>query len=267
MTKDLELKKIVKEKYGQIALQTIEQNQTSCCGCGPSDGTYTIMSDDYHALEGYVKDADLGLGCGLPTEYAGINVGDTVLDLGAGAGNDVFIARNITGDTGKVIGIDMTEAMVEKANKNLAKLGFNNVEFILGEIESLPVENNSIDVVISNCVLNLVPNKENAFGEIFRVLKDTGHFCVSDIVIKEELPKNLRSAAEMYAGCVSGALFEDEYLGIIKKTGFKSAEIVKTKQINIPADILKDYLSDDEIKLFMSRPTPIYSITVVGKKQ
>ena len=214
-----DLKQVVKEKYGQIA----KASKTSgCCGptcCGDSENKivgYTVMQDEYNHLEGYVAEADLGLGCGVPTEYAGIKKGDTVVDLGSGAGNDVFIARAIVEDEGKVIGLDMTEEMIEKANKNKEKLGYDNVEFKFGDIEAMPFENDLADVVVSNCVLNLVPDKHKAFSEIYRVLKPGAHFCVSDIVLKGELPAGVKKSAEMYAGCVAGALQQDEYLRIIK---------------------------------------------------
>ncbi|MBK9098537.1 MAG: arsenite methyltransferase [bacterium] len=264
-----ELKQVVKEKYGEIAKAS---KASGCCGpacCGGDEAKivgYTVMQDEYHHLEGYVADADLGLGCGLPTEYAGIKKGDTVVDLGSGAGNDVFVARAIVGDTGKVIGLDMTEEMVEKANLNKTKLGFKNVEFHLGDIEQMPFENNLADVVVSNCVLNLVPDKRKAFSEIYRVLKPSAHFCVSDIVLKGELPVGLQKSAEMYAGCVAGALQQDEYLGIIKDTGFGNIEIKKTKVIELPHEVLKEYLNDSEIESFKKSSTGIFSITVVGYK-
>jgi len=264
-----ELKQVVKEKYGEIAKAS---KSSGCCGptcCGNSESKivgYTVMQDEYHHLDGYVAEADLGLGCGLPTEHAGIKSGDTVVDLGSGAGNDVFVARSIVGDEGKVIGLDMTVEMIEKANANKIKVGFKNVEFRLGEIESMPLENDTADVVISNCVLNLVPDKRKAFAEIFRILKPGAHFCVSDIVLKGELPEGLQKSAEMYAGCVAGALQQDEYLGIIKETGFKNVEIKKTKVIELPDDVLKEYLNDSEIKMFKMDNVGIFSITVVGYK-
>jgi arsenite methyltransferase len=224
------------------------------------------MQDEYDNLEGYFADADLGLGCGLPTEHAGIKKGDTVVDLGSGAGNDVFVARSIVGVEGKVIGLDMTEEMIEKANANKIKVGFKNVEFRLGEIESMPLENDTADVVISNCVLNLVPDKRKAFSEIYRILKPGAHFCVSDIVLKGELPEGLQKSAEMYAGCVAGAFQQDEYLGTIKETGFKNVEIKKTKVIELPDDVLKEYLNDSEIEKFKMDNVGIFSITVVGYK-
>lgn len=259
-----EIKQVVKEKYGEIAAK----NQQGCgCGCKSSKIVgYTIMEDEYDHLDGYVEDADLGLGCGVPTEYAGIKKGDTVVDLGSGAGNDVFVARSIVGDDGKVIGIDFTQEMISKAIVNKSKVGFTNVEFKLGEIENIPLENNLADVVISNCVLNLVPDKRKAFSEIFRILKPGAHFCVSDIVLKGELPAGLKKSAEMYAGCVAGALQQDKYLGIIKETGFTNIEIKKTKVIELPHEVLQNYLNENEIEKFKSNNIGIFSITVVGYK-
>jgi len=264
MKNENELKQIVKEKYGQIA-----KDNSSCgcsCGCGPNENAvdFSIMKDDYSNVHGYVKEADLNLGCGLPTEYAGIKVGDTVVDLGSGAGNDVFIARSIVGETGKVIGIDMTEEMLEKANRNNQKLGYKNVEFKLGEIENMPIENQFVDVVVSNCVLNLVPNKEKAFAEIYRILKPGAHFCVSDIVIKGKMTPELQKSAELYAGCVSGAIEEEEYLQIIKNAGFTNVEIKKSKKIELPEEVLKLYLSKEGLKEYYLNLKGIISITVVG---
>jgi SAM-dependent methyltransferase len=261
-----EIKKVVKEKYGEIAAKS----QLGCgCGCNSKSSKivgYTVMQDEYDNLQGYVADADLGLGCGLPTEHAGIKKGDTVLDLGSGAGNDVFVARALVGDEGKVLGLDMTEEMIAKAKKNNAKLGYKNVEFHLGDIEQMPFDNNIIDVVVSNCVLNLVPDKRKAFSEVYRILKHGAHFCVSDIVLKGELPSGLKKSAEMYAGCVAGALQQDEYLGITKETGFRNIEIKKTKVIELPDDVLKQYLGDSEVEKFKMNNVGIFSITVVGYK-
>lgn len=262
-----EIKQLVREKYGEIAEQSKETNAASCCGAGGcSTVDYTIMSEDYSATDGYVADADLGLGCGIPTEFAQIEKGNVVLDLGAGAGNDAFVARALVGSKGKVIGVDMTEAMVEKARINNDTLGFNNVEFRLGEIEKLPVGAGIIDVVISNCVLNLVPDKRKAFAEIFRVMKPGGHFSVSDIILKGNLPEGIRSAAEMYAGCVSGAIELDEYLSIINEAGFVNVSVPKDRKITIPVDILSNYLSSDEIAEFNSSGNQIASVTVYGEK-
>jgi ubiquinone/menaquinone biosynthesis C-methylase UbiE len=262
-----ELKEAVKQKYSEIALQDKDVNQSSCCGSGCcSTEVYNIMSDDYSALEGYHADADLGLGCGLPTEFAQIKKGDVVIDLGSGAGNDCFVVRAETGESGKVIGIDFTEAMIAKARENADKLGFNNVEFRLGDIEKIPVAANVADVIVSNCVLNLVPNKAAVFEEIFRVLKPGGHFSIADIVLTGELPPAIKSAAEMYAGCVSGAILKDEYLGLIKETGFGNIKMQKEKAIHIPDDILSTYLSLQEIADFRSNSAGIFSITVYAEK-
>lgn len=265
-----EIKQIVKEKYGEIAKAS---SSIGCCGpsscCGSSDNSilgYTVMKDEYDHLSGYVAEADLGLGCGLPTEYAGIKEGNTVVDLGSGAGNDVFIARSIVGEKGKVIGIDMTEEMIEKAIRNNGKLGYSNVEFKFGDIENIPLENSIADVVISNCVLNLVPDKKKAFAEIYRILKPGGHFCVSDIVVKGELPANLKKSAEMYAGCVTGAIQMEEYLKIIDDTGFKNSVINKTKVIDLPDEVLRNYLSDSEIISYRKSKIGIISITVSANK-
>ena len=264
-----ELKNIVKEKYGEIAGQSKLQNETSCCGVGSSccSGVdYTIFSENYSELDGYNPDADLGLGCGIPTEFALIKKGDTVVDLGSGAGNDCFVARALTGETGKVIGVDFTETMIEKARENTEKLGFNNVEFRFGDIEKIPITANKADVVISNCVLNLVPDKMQAFKEIYRILKVSGHFSISDVVLDGKLPPKLEQAAEMYAGCVSGAIQKQEYLDIIKSCGFKNISIQKEKKINIPDEILLNYISDSELELLKTKNVGIYSITVYAEK-
>jgi len=262
-----DLKFVVKEKYGEIAKQSKIQNETSCCGvggCGSVD--YTIFSENYDKLKGYHPDADLGLGCGIPTQFALIKEGDSVLDLGSGAGNDCFVARAIVGETGKVTGIDFTDAMLEKAQKNVAKLGFSNVEFVKGDIEKMPLADNQFDVIVSNCVLNLVPDKTRAFSEIMRVLKPGGHFCVSDVVTKGELPQKLQKDAEMYVGCVSGAIDMDQYVGIIREQGFRNIEIHKQKDVQIPEDILKNYLNTQELEAFSNAEIGIYSITISAKK-
>ncbi|HEY5615663.1 MAG TPA: arsenite methyltransferase [Bacteroidota bacterium] len=261
------IKELVKEKYGEIAVKAGTPEQSSCCGplcCG--DVEYSVFADDYTKLEGYNPDADLGLGCGVPTEFAKIEKGQTVVDLGSGAGNDAFVVRSIVGETGKVIGVDMTGAMVEKARQNNAKLGYKNVEFVLGEIESLPLPANSVDVVISNCVLNLVPDKSKAYSEIHRVLKPGAHFSISDVVTSGELPEKIRTAAEMYAGCVAGATQKQAYLDIIAKTGFKNVTVVKEKQVTVPDETLLQYLSEAELAEFKKSGSGIYSITVYGEK-
>jgi ubiquinone/menaquinone biosynthesis C-methylase UbiE len=262
-------KEVVKEKYGQIAKSSHTESTLSCCGpscCG--DGIdYTVFSDSYEKIDGYNPDADLGLGCGIPTEYAKIRKGDTVVDLGSGAGNDCFVARALTGSTGKVIGIDMTEPMIEKANQNVKKLGYNNVEFRLGDIEEMPVESDSTDVVISNCVLNLVPDKAKAFSEIFRILKPGGHLSVSDVVLRGDLPARIKNAAEMYAGCVSGAIDIQKYLGMMSASGLKNILIQKEKAIDIPDETLLNYLDHRGLDEFKKSGSGIFSITVYAEKE
>ncbi len=267
MPTEEQLKEIVRKKYSEIALQDKETNMSSCCGAGGcSTEVYNIMSDDYTTLEGYNADADLGLGCGLPTQFARIKKGDVVVDLGSGAGNDCFIARHETGETGKVIGIDFTPAMVDKARTNAEARGFNNVEFRQGDIEQMPISANVADVIVSNCVLNLVPNKNGVFQEIYRVLKPGGHFSISDVVLIGALPEGLRKDAEMYAGCVAGAIQKQVYMELIDANGFENVTIQKEKAIVIPDDILKNYLSPDEINSFKTGDTGIFSITVFAQK-
>ncbi|MGN6603593.1 MAG: arsenite methyltransferase [Ginsengibacter sp.] len=262
-----ELKEMVRQKYAEIALQDKETNQSSCCGSGCcSDEVYNIMSEDYDQLEGYNPDADLGLGCGLPTKFAKIGKGDMVIDLGSGAGNDAFVARHETGETGKVIGIDFTPAMIQKARNNAELRGFNNVEFREGDIQKMPVTSNVADVIVSNCVLNLVPDKNAVFKEIFRVLKPAGHFSISDIVLEGNLPAKIQNAAEMYAGCVSGAIQKQLYLELIETNGFVNITLQKEKEIVVPDDILINYLSEDEINEFKNSASGIYSITVYAEK-
>ncbi len=263
-----QLKEIVREKYSQIAEQSKATNEASCCGATSACSTvdYAVMADDYTKLEGYVADADLGLGCGLPTEFAQIKEGDVVVDLGSGAGNDCFVARSIAGERGKIIGIDFTEKMIEKAKANAQKLNYTNVEFRQGDIENIPVAGLTADVVVSNCVLNLVPNKKQAFAETFRILKKGGHFSVSDIVLVGELPDGLRKNAEMYVGCVAGAIQKDEYLRIIQEAGFKEIKIQKEKRIELPMEILKEYLSEKEMADFATGGSGIFSVTVYAEK-
>jgi len=267
METEKNVKELVKQKYAEIALQDKETNQSSCCGSGCcSTEVYNIMSDDYSVLEGYNADADLGLGCGLPTQFAKIKKGDVVIDLGSGAGNDAFIASHETGETGKVIGIDFTPQMIERARRNTAARNFNNVEFRQGDIEHMPVADNTADVIVSNCVLNLVPNKDGVFKEIYRTLKPGGHFSISDIVLEGTLPKQIKEAAEMYAGCVAGAIQKEAYLELIEANGFKNITIQKDKPIIIPGDILSQYLTSEEIDAYKQSGTNITSITVYAEK-
>jgi len=256
-TEDLKL--IVKEKYGNIARENQADVKSSCCGtssCCTDSEFISMIGDDYSKLDGYNPDADMGLGCGIPTHFAGIKKGDSVLDLGSGAGNDCFVARAAVGPDGHVTGLDFTEAMIEMAKKNAAKLGFTNVDFVYGDIEDMPLPANSFDVVVSNCVLNLVPDKSKAFSQIIRVLKLGGHFCVSDVVIKGELTEKARKSAELYAGCVSGALKMSEYLSIIEKSGFANITIHKERKIEL----------QDGIVASDNNENGIFSITVSGYK-
>jgi SAM-dependent methyltransferase len=262
-----DLKLIVKEKYAEIANQSSSQS-SSCCGTSSccSGVEYSAFNDSYEKLKGYNPDADLNLGCGIPTEYAQIKIGDTVVDLGSGAGNDCFVARALVGETGKIIGVDMTEAMINKARKNNEKLGFNNVEFRQGDIENMPVSENVADVVISNCVLNLVPDKEKAFNEIFRILKPGAHLSVSDVVLRGSLHEKIQQAAEMYAGCVSGAIDIDLYLKIMKKSGLVNIKVQKDKMITLPDETLLNYLDQSELYAFKESGSGIFSITVYAEK-
>ena len=267
MTNDEKIKEIVKQKYSEIALLDKEANVCSCCCAGSCETEmYHIMSEDYSTLDGYNPDADLGLGCGLPTQFAKIKKGDVVIDLGSGAGNDCFVARAETGETGKVIGVDFTPAMIEKARINAGKRGFNNVEFRQGDIENIPVSDNVADVVVSNCVLNLVPNKQAIFKEIYRVLKDGGHFSISDIVLTGILPAEIQTAAEMYAGCVAGASSKSEYLRYIEQAGFKNITLQKDNPIILPDDILQNYLSEEQIEACNAKPI-VWSVTVYAEKK
>jgi SAM-dependent methyltransferase len=254
-----ELKRIVQEKYGKIASPDASVSGSCCCisGCCSSEGISTF-NESYDHLDGYVPDADLSLGCGVPVDYADIRPGNHVLDLGSGAGNDCFVARSLTGENGHVTGLDFAEPMLRKAEENREKLGFTNVEFIRGDIEEMPLSDSIYDVVLSNCVLNLVPDKEKAFNEIFRVLKSGGHFCVSDVVVKGTLSEKARSDAELYTGCVSGASTMGQYLGFIQKAGFNDVKIHKEKKIELPDGVLDPDEDHDG--------NGVYSITVSAIK-
>ncbi len=259
-----EIKAVVREKYGALA-----QASDGCC-CGPTnccgDGSINVSPHEYTSLDGYVKEADLGLGCGLPTQFANLKEGETVVDLGSGAGNDVFVARRLVGETGRVVGVDMTPAMIEKANQNNAGLGYRNVEFRLGEIEQLPVEENFADVILSNCVLNLVPDKQKAFSEIARVLKPGGRFSISDLVLTGPLPEGVRTATALYIGCIAGATTTEAYMDYIAKAGLRDVRIESNKKVELPEDVLRNYANEAEIKEFVNSGTEVLSITVTGRK-
>jgi arsenite methyltransferase len=262
MTEQAEtIRALVRDKYGAIA-----RRGTSCCGSdGGADGI-DMIGNAYKSVDGYIAEADLGLGCGVPTEHAGIQPGYTVLDLGAGAGIDAFVARRLVGETGQVYGVDMTPDMVAKARGNVEKLGYQNVEFRLGEIERLPFERDSIDVVISNCVLNLVPDKVRAFAEIYRVLRPGAHFCVSDIVASAPLPESIRAATALYVGCVAGAEAETNYLAIVANAGFREIQIVRSRRIDLPEEVLADTIGRDDIAQARAADLHVRSVTVIGIK-
>jgi SAM-dependent methyltransferase len=266
-SKDLKL--AVQEKYGEIA-RAADGSDLQSCGCGTSccsGSDYSSFNDNYDHLEGYNPDADLGLGCGIPTDFAGLKPGDHVLDLGSGAGNDCFVARAIVGETGYVTGLDFTGPMLIKAEENRKKLGYSNIDFVQGDIEEMPLDDNTFDVTLSNCVLNLVPDKIKAFSEIMRVLKPGGHFCVSDVVLKGDLPEQMRSDAELYVGCVSGAVEMNEYIQIIERQGFKDIVIHKEKQITLPETLLAGFTDDSEIMDYKTGIKGVFSITVTGYKR
>ncbi len=267
MDTEKKLKEIVKDRYAKIAMQDKAENASSCCGATtPSNKVYNIMMEDYTSTGGYVEDADLGLGCGLPTQFAKIKKGDTVIDLGSGAGNDCFVARHETGESGKVIGVDFTPIMIKKARENAEKMGYNNVEFRQGDIDNMPISDAIADAVVSNCVLNLVPNKQKVIQEIYRVLSPGGHFSISDIVLLGDLPEQLKQDAEMYAGCIAGAIQRQDYLQLINDAGFKNITVQKEKTIQIPDDILSKYLSETQMEQFKTGATGIFSITVYAEK-
>jgi arsenite methyltransferase len=262
-----QLREMVRQKYAEIAKKSHSGSGTACCGTGEqAEADYSMIGDAYDGVSGYVADADLGLGCGLPVEHAGLRSGQTVLDLGSGAGLDVFVARKEVGEGGHVIGVDMTAEMIAKARENVEKSGFDNVEFRLGEIEHLPVLSDSVDVVISNCVLNLVPDKQRAFAEIFRVLKPGGHFCISDIVSSSELPDWVKGIAEAYAGCVSGAIPKTDYLSLIQEAGFADVVVASERRIDIPAELIAGSLTPEQREEAVKNDLYVMSVTVTGVK-
>jgi len=262
MPANSEIKKLVRDRYAQIAARPVK----SGCGCCADEPDYVTIGESYSTLDGYQPEADLGLGCGLPTQSARIRPGDTVVDLGSGAGNDAFIARTITGESGKVIGVDMTGEMIRKADENNRKLGFKNVEFRLGDIENLPVEDGTADVVISNCVINLVPDKRKAFSEIYRILKPRGHFSVSDIVKEGNVPQSLLRSAEAYTGCIAGAMDFPEYQTLLKEAGFAAITVENSRRIELPDDLIHTLLSPAELSDWKQQKYGFQSITITGFK-
>jgi len=264
------VKKLVRKFYNDLA-KTSDGKQKCCCGplasATPSGKqVHTIMSEDYSQLKGYEPDADLGVGCGLPTQYARIRKGNVVVDLGSGAGNDCFIAREETGETGKVIGIDFAPEMLAKARKNAIKRGFSNIEFLEGDIENMPLPDKTADVIVSNCVLNLLPHKDKIFKEIYRVLKPGGHFCISDVVLNGHFPKEFTDNAAMYAGCIASAIQREEYLGEIEKANFTEINVERTKTVIIPDEVLQANLDKATLQKYKIGNVGILSITVTGKR-
>ena len=229
MKNPTDIKDIIKKGYGQIA-KTSAQCGCGSCGCS-SNMTVQKQSGEMGYSEDEMNevpdDSNLGLGCGNPTAIASLKEGDIVLDLGSGAGFDVFLAAKKIGSTGKAIGVDMTDEMLKKARVNAERGGYTNVEFKKGDIENLPIDNNSIDVVISNCVINLAPDKAKVFKETYRVLKTGGRLMVSDVVLVKPLPEDLKNDKDLLVGCVSGAILKDEYLNLLKEAGFSNITIHK----------------------------------------
>jgi len=273
-TKEEEIKKVVREGYAKAA-----RNASSCCAPTSSCCGSANLIEDISRKIGYTdkeltsvpEGANLGLGCGNPTAVASLREGETVLDLGSGAGFDCFLAANKVGKTGKVIGVDMTSEMLEKARENAKKGNYENVEFRLGEIENIPAADNSVDAVISNCVINLSPDKESVFKEAFRILKPGGRLMVSDVVLLKELPDFIKNSTEAYTGCISGAIKKEEYLEMIRETGFQEVKI--TNETSIPLEWTNDptataiinklNVSEEKLKDIGSS---VVSIQVEGKK-
>jgi len=226
--KQEEIKKIVREGYGKIARKegSCCPPTSSCCGSSRPDDLSRKIGYSEEELSSVPEGANLGLGCGNPVALASLKKGETVLDLGSGPGFDCFLAANKVGKSGKVIGVDMTPDMLDRARENARKGNFTNVEFRLGEIENLPAADNSVDAIISNCVINLSPDKKRVFKEAYRVLKHGGRLMVSDLVLTKELPEAMKGSVEGYLGCISGAISKEEYLQAIEKAGFKDINIV-----------------------------------------
>ncbi|MGF1533277.1 MAG: arsenite methyltransferase [Bernardetiaceae bacterium] len=263
-----DLKEKIKAVYAGV-LQTSDASTACCAPSGNCCDTNTALAgfgEDYSHLPGYTPEADYGLGCGIPVAFADIVPGQTVLDLGSGAGNDAFVARSLVGEGGQVIGVDMTPEMIAKAKANQDKLGYTNVSFVLGEIENMPLADALVDVVISNCVLNLVTDKLSAYREIHRVLKPGGHFCISDVVVSGELTEKMKNAAELYAGCIAGAMLKTDYLETIQQAGFAHLEVKKEKVIELPDTFLSQHLNPDELTEFRQSGVKVLSLTITGKR-
>ncbi|MCL5438650.1 MAG: arsenite methyltransferase [Patescibacteria group bacterium] len=266
--KNRDIKKIVRDNYGKVA----KQNSSCCGGCSPTQDISQKIGYTKEELTAVPKGANLGLGCGNPVALASLKEGETVLDLGSGAGFDCFLAANKVGKKGKVIGVDMTPEMIEKAKHNAQMGNYQNVEFKLGDIEHLPIDDNFIDIIISNCVINLSPDKKNVFSETFRVLKPGGRLMISDIVLLKRLPDSIRSSIEAYVGCIAGAVEKKDYLAFIKEAGFHDVKIIAqntipiNSMVNNPAvkAIMKNLKMPQE--QFQKLATSIASVRVFGIK-
>jgi len=273
--KEEDVKKFVRENYAEIV-----KNESSCCAPASSCSVSSGLAEDVSKKIGYTdeelkaipKGANLGLGCGNPVALASLREGEVVLDLGSGAGFDCFLAAERVGEKGRVIGVDRTPEMIEKARENAKKGKYENVEFRLGELENLPVSDNSVDAIISNCVINLVPDKKRVFMEAFRVLKPGGRLMISDIVLLRKLPDFIKNSIEAYIGCVSGAILRDEYIGVIKAAGFREVRIVDETSFpweSVSSDstartIIENFkIPPEEVKKVISS---VISIKVCGTK-
>ncbi len=261
-----EYKDNLRMRFTEIAFQS-EQMVEDSCGCGSGCGCHSTQEEpDSNALPGYFPSADLGLGAGMPTMHAEIKEGDIVVDLGSGAGIDSFLAREITGPAGKVIGFDMTEKMIEKARRNADMAGYNNVEFRLGDVENLPLNEKSAHVVIGNGLLGLTPDKENALKEVYRVLKHHGQLCFSEFMIRGNMPKGLKMDADLYMGCMAGSLSVEDYVAMLEKAGFEEITIKDEQKIELPAAMIHYYLPPEEAIYFTEGSSGIYAVTITADK-
>ena len=256
--KETEIKKSVREKYGEMAKESgsccNQSSSASCCNNSQSarDASKSIGYSEAD-IDNVPDGANLGLGCGNPVALASLKEGETVLDLGSGAGFDCFLAANKVGKEGRVIGVDMTPEMLEKARENARKGGYTNVEFRLGEIENLPVADSYVDIIISNCVINLAPDKNRVFDEAFRVLKPGGRLMVSDIVLNQELPESIKNSIEAYVGCIAGASIKREYLGAIEAAGFQNVKVIEESSFPVD-DIFSDPIAQEIVKSLNMTP-------------
>jgi ubiquinone/menaquinone biosynthesis C-methylase UbiE len=253
--KEEKVKKIVRNRYAKVAKTNGSccASNVSCCSAPTSEQVSKMIGYSEEEMNSVPEGANLGLGCGNPTALASLKEGEIVLDLGSGAGFDCFLAAKKVGKKGKVIGVDMTPEMLDKARANAEKGNYTNVEFRLGEIENLPVADNSVDVIISNCVINLAPNKKRVFEEAFRVLAPNGRITVSDIVLLKELPESVQKNVEAYAGCIAGAEIKDKYLELIRKAGFKEVKVLDEKTYPLEYIISEDTFKEAIDKLSMTQ--------------